>query len=107
MPAPFLPLDLCDRPRAPVEPAEHFVDSCAAVEAELLVDLLAADLDQPGAERRRLSALEAGLDRPVLLGREGAELALPLGDDPDRDRPDAARRQPPPDLVPEQRRELV
>src|SRR5207248_6969601 len=84
--AAFLPLDLGDRPRVTIEAAQDLVDARAAVELQLLVDLLAADLDQPGVERRRLSALEPRLDRPVLLGRERPDLALALGHDAHGDR---------------------
>jgi len=51
--------------------------------------------------------LEPRLDRPVLLGREAADLALALADDAHGDRLHAARREPAAHLVPEQRRELV
>src|SRR5207247_9555441 len=47
------------------------------------------------------------LDRPVLLGREGADLALALADDADGDRLHAPRREHAAHLVPEERRELV
>src|SRR5207244_9896424 len=58
-------------------------------------------------EGRRLARLEPGLDGPVLLGREGADLALALADDADGDRLHAPRREPAAHLVPEERRELV
>src|SRR5205814_10238089 len=61
----------------------------------------------PRPEGGRLPRLEPRLDRPVLLGREAADLALALADDAHGDRLHAARREPAAHLVPEQRRELV
>src|SRR6184192_1204502 len=100
--------DLRDRPVGAGEPREHLVHARLRVEAEaLVVELLAPDLGETRREGRRLARLEPGLDRPVLLGREGADLALALADDADGDRLHAARREPAAHLVPEQRRELV
>ena len=50
---------------------------------------------------------EDGLERPVLAGGEGADLALAIDDQPDGDRLDAPGRQPGPDLAPEQRAQRV
>ena len=69
--------------------------------------LLPVDLGEPRGERRRRAALEPRLDRPVLLGHEGADLALALADDAHRDRLHAPGREPAADLLPEERAELV
>jgi hypothetical protein len=104
----FLLLDLGDGPRGAVERAEHAVDARLGVEAKLLeVDLLPVDLGQARQERRRRCALEPRLDRPVLLGHEGADLALALADDANRDRLHAPGREAAPHLLPQERRELI
>src|SRR5439155_16476425 len=106
--AAFFSFYLCDRPVGAGEPREHLVHARLRVEAEaLVVELLAPDLGETRREGRRLARLEPGLDRPVLLGREGEDLALALADDADGDRLHTPRREPAAHLVPEERRELV
>ena len=55
----------------------------------------------------RLRPGQAGEQVPVLDGHELQDLALPIGDQLQRDRLHAAGAQPTPDLVPEQRADLV
>src|SRR5213592_2943478 len=106
--AALLPLDLGDRPGRTVETAQRLLHPRPVLEAEaLVVELLDRHLGQPRREGWRLGRLEPRLDSPVLLGREGADLALPLADDADRDRLHAPRREPAAHLVPEEGRELV
>src|SRR6185369_10426501 len=68
--------------------------------------LLAIDRVELGRELLP-ALLEIGLDRPVLLGREGADGALALDDEPERDGLHAARGQPLLHGLPEQRARLV
>src|SRR5581483_10733880 len=90
------------------EPGEHLVDARLRVQPEgLVVELPPLDLDEPRDEGRRGPGLEPRLDRPVLLGDEGPDLALALRDDADGDRLHAARGEPAAHLRPEERRELV
>src|SRR5206468_4542540 len=104
----FFSFYLGDRPVGAGEPREHLLHARLRVETEaLVVEPLPPDLGETRREGRRLARLEPCLDRPVLLGREGADLALALADDADGDRLHAARREPAAHLVPEQRRELV
>ena len=104
----FLAFDGRDGPVGTPEAAERRVDLGLGPQAEVLVvELLAADLGETGGEGRRFPGLEARFDRPVLLGREGADRPLALADDAHRDRLHATRRQPTADLAPEKRRELV
>ena len=67
----------------------------------------AVDPDELGGERRAGRGREDRLERPVLAGREGVDLALPLDDEPDGDGLDAAGRQAGADLPAEQRAERV
>ena len=69
--------------------------------------LLAVHLAQRGGELRRLLGLQPGVERPVLDGDEGLDLALAIDDEPHRHRLHASGRQAAPDLVPQQRREAV
>src|SRR5207244_13656920 len=97
-----------DRPAAAASPRHHPPHARLRVETEpLVVEPLPPALGEPRREGRRLARLEPCLDRPVLLGREAADLALALTDDAHGDRLHAARREPAAHLVPEQRRELV
>jgi hypothetical protein len=74
----------------------------AAVE----VQLLAAPADDASRERR-LALRERQRHREVRDRDEGFALGLALDDDAERHRLDAAGAEPPPDLVPEQLRDLV
>src|SRR5213078_5108081 len=69
--------------------------------ARLILDLglVAVELVQPGLEPLAV-LLEVGLDGPVLLGNELADILLPLADQPQRHRLDAARREPRLDALP-------
>ena len=60
---------------------------------------LAVDPDELGGERVAGGRREDRLDRPVLAGGEGVDLALALDDQTDRDRLDAAGRQAAADLA--------
>ena len=78
------------------------------VEVAAVGDALAADRLQVGGERPRLlAALERRLQGPVVGGHEAHALALPLDDQPHRDRLHAAGRQLRLDLFPEQRGDRV
>ena len=68
---------------------------------------LAVDPDELGRERLAVGRGEERLDRPVLAGGEGADLALALDDEAHGDRLDAAGRQAAADLAREQRAERV
>ena len=68
---------------------------------------LGAMLEQLRVEFGRLRPGQAGEQVPVLDGHELQDLALPIGDQLQRDRLHAAGAQPTPDLVPEQRADLV
>jgi len=70
-------------------------------------ELLAVQLDGLGAERRRQGGLQLGGEHPVFLFLERADLALAVHDESQGDRLDAPRRQPPPDLSPQERADLV
>ncbi len=76
--------------------------------ARLVLDLrlLAIELVQPCLERLAV-LLEVGLDRPVLLGHELADLLLTLADQPQGDGLHPPRREAGLDALPEERRRLV
>ena len=76
--------------------------------ARLILDLglVAVELVQPGLERLPV-LFEVGLDGPVFLRHEPADLLLPLADQPQRHCLHPARRQARLDALPEQRRGLV
>ena len=63
--------------------------------------------DEPRRELRRDLARELRVDRPVLDRDEGLDLVLALADDPKRHRLDPPGGESPPDLLPEQVRDLV
>jgi hypothetical protein len=67
-----------------------------------LLELLAVELDQAGAEIA-LRMLELGLDGPVFAGPEGFDLLLALDDHAQRRALHAPGRQPALDLAPEHR----
>ena len=71
------------------------------------VGRLAPDPDDVGREGLAALGLEGRVDGPVLARDEGLDLALPLDDEPDGDRLDAAGRQAAPDLAREQRAQRV
>src|SRR6185369_11146470 len=64
--------------------AIDLVDDRPRVFAIVDLGLLAVDRVELGGELLP-ALLEIGLDRPVLLGREGADGALALDDEPERD----------------------
>jgi len=99
----LLALDGAHREGRCLEPLDQFPGLGVACD----LGLLPRDLDEPGLEGRRVGPLEGRRDRPVLLGREVADLLLALADDPHGDGLDAAGREPPLDLVPEDRADLV
>ena len=69
--------------------------------------LLAPDLLERGHERRWERGREPRVERPVLDGDERLDLTLPVDDEPHGDRLDAAGREAPLDLLPEQGRQAV
>ncbi len=69
--------------------------------------LLAVVLAQGRGEFRRILAPETRVERPVLGGDEGQDLALALGEEPHRNGLDTPGREPATDLLPEQRRRLL
>ena len=69
--------------------------------------LLAVDLGQRCLEGRRVLGLELGRERPVLLGDEGLDLLLPVDDQAQGDGLDPAGRQPPGDLLPQERADEI
>ena len=69
--------------------------------------LFAVHLAQRGGELRGLLGLQPGVERPVLDGDEGPDLALAIDDQAHRHRLYASGRQAATDLVPQQRREAV
>ena len=71
------------------------------------IERLAVDPDELGGERVAGGRREDRLDRPVLAGGEGIDLALALDDEPDRHRLDAAGRQAAADLARQQRAQRV
>ena len=71
------------------------------------VGLLAADPDQVGLERRAIGRKKSRLQGPVLPCQEGADLALPIDDQPNGHGLDAAGRKPGSDLAPQQRAQGV
>ena len=54
------------------------------------VQLLLVDADELGGEALPCGRRQDRLERPVLAGDEGVDLALPLDDEPHRDGLDAA-----------------
>src|SRR5213078_4978616 len=76
--------------------------------ARLILDLglVAVELVQPGLEPLAV-LLEVGLDGPVLLGNELADLLLALADQPQRYGLHPTRRQAGLDALPEERGRLV
>ena len=70
-------------------------------------DVLAFVFGELGLECRRLSGGEQGVNRPILLGNEGADVALSLDDQAQRYGLHAAGRKPPADLIPEQGGDFV
>ena len=70
---------------------------------------LSIDADKPRLEALvgLLLGMQLRVQRPVLHRTECANLPLPLHDQPHGHRLHAPRREPPPDLVPKQRRNLV
>src|SRR5690242_5758944 len=104
----LLRLDARDVPRRAGKTVEQGLRRGFVLDAKLLVvEPLAADLEQLRRERRRVRSLEPRFDRPVLDRLERLDLALALDDHADRDRLHAAGGQPAADLLPEQRRELI
>ena len=88
-----------------VEPGEvRVLERPVLSEVATLRDPLAVESGEPGLERARV---EAPGDVPVAGRDERAALALPLDDEPDGDRLNAAGRQPLHDLLPEDGRDLV
>ena len=65
----------------------------AAVASSVDVERLAVDAHELGGERLAGRGREDRLDRPVLAGGEGIDLALAFDDEADRDRLDAAGGQ--------------
>src|SRR5207302_3561979 len=68
--------------------------------------LLAVELVQPGLELLAI-LLQVGLDGPVLLRHELADLVLALADQPQRDGLHAPRREAGLDALPQERRRFV
>ena len=79
----------------------------SAVSPSPISGFLPVDADQVRLEGIAVGGNEDGLERPVLAGGEGADLALAVDDQPDRHRLDAPGREPGPDLAPEQRAQRV
>ena len=71
------------------------------------VDRLAVDPDEVRGEGGAAGRLEQRLERPVLAGRERADLPLALDDHADRDRLHAPRRQAAADLARQERAQRV
>ena len=69
--------------------------------------ILVADALKPRGERLTRCGLQRRLNRPILLRGEGLDLLFAIDDQPQRDRLHAAGGQPPPHLLPQQRRERV
>ena len=69
--------------------------------------LLPAGAEVPGGEGAPVFRLEDGVEVPVLLGDEAADLVLAVDDHPGGDRLHPAGGQAAPDLLPQQRAELV
>jgi hypothetical protein len=106
-------LDVRDRERAGAELLQPALDlaraglggDAEARVADVGLDLLAVELDEPRAERlRRLRRLD--LDGPVFLADERLDLGLAVADQPEGDALHAAGRQARHDLLPEQRRQV-
>src|SRR5690606_31870884 len=70
-----------------------------------LLDLRAFEYREPRLERL-VGVPHRGFDRPVLLRLERRDLVLALDDQPERRALHAARGQPPPHLLPQQRRQI-
>src|SRR6185437_3491637 len=98
----FAPLDLGDLEGDPVDVGEGRAGAPLLAQAEGG----AVDLVELGVELLPV-LLEAGGDRPVFLGLEGADLVLALGDEAERDGLDAPGREPGADRLPEDRAHLV
>ena len=64
-------------------------------------------LDEARGQQRRLPGREVHIDGPVFLLQERADFALALDHQPQRHRLHPAGGKPAPDLVPQQRRDLV
>ena len=73
----------------------------------LVVDALVVVAVEAGLERRRILALQARVEGPVLLGAERLALLLALDDYPQRHRLHASGADAALDLVPQQRADLV
>ena len=71
------------------------------------LDRRAVTLQQLGLELGRLPGGQTGGNVPVLLRDEAVDLGLAIAHELQRNRLDPARTQPPPDLLPEQRADLV
>ena len=70
-------------------------------------DVFALVFEEFGFEERRLTGIQHGVNRPVLLRNEGADLHFALDDEPQRHRLDAPGGEAAPNFVPENRRNLV
>ena len=99
-----LPLHLGDSERLARHRLDHSVRLRLAVQLHLLLPTV-----EHGLEPAQIGAHPAqiGLDGPVLLGLEGADLLLPLHDQAGGNRLHPAGGQPPPDLLPQQGGELI
>src|SRR5207244_8023228 len=85
---------------------EHVRDDRLRARFVLDLGLVAVQLVQPGLEPLAV-LLEVGLDGPVLLRHELADLLLPLADQLQRHRLDATRREARLDALAAERRGLV
>ena len=98
-----LGLDVLDR-EAPAIDCGLGGHRAAFVAEGHLVELVARELDQPRIESRPVM-LHASDDGPIFLRPEGLDLPLPLADQPQGDRLDAARALGTGQLAPQHRRE--
>ena len=103
IPSPLPARDALDPPGGAVEPGHDLEGLGLGGQARLLT----LDLTEGGREVGRVLALEPRMQRPVLGGHEGLDLALALRDQAHGHRLDAPGREAAPDLLPEERRELV
>jgi hypothetical protein len=103
MAAPLLLLDLGHGEGGRLQVLAHGAGLVAVAD----LDVLAVLLDEVRGEGRRLGGFEVRGHRPVLLGDEGADLALAVADELEGDGLDPPRAQPAPHLLPEDRAHLV
>ncbi len=97
---------LVDRPNQPISVLERCADLFRILAVRDL-NLLFTLAQEPGVECGRLAGREVRVDRPIFFFLERFDLAFAFHDQPQRNRLHASGRKSAPNLIPQQRRNLV